>query len=141
MVNQLSSSSEKQPQNNGKSLTHRDSTGLGKPQQKPLPAAVKGAGFLTALERLCSSKNTVQLTPHASETWVSALSIYADRPQIVNRAVIQMATSEDPFPDLGKLLALCERIRREADGTMPQDSTKVRFTNVAQLAAAWGLDV
>ena len=83
----------------------------------------------------------MQLTPHASETWVSALSIYADRPQIVNKAVIQIATSEDPFPDLGKLLAACERIRREADGTMPQDSTKVKFTNVAQLAAAWGLDV
>ena len=52
-----------------------------------------------------------------------------------------MATSEDPFPDLGKLLAACERIRREADGTMPQDSTKVKFTNVEQLAAAWGLEV
>jgi hypothetical protein len=72
---------------------------------------------------------------------VSALSIYADRPQIVNKAVIQMATSEDPFPDLGKLLAACERIRREADGTMPQDSSKVKFTNIAQLAEAWGLDV
>ena len=52
-----------------------------------------------------------------------------------------MATSEDPFPDLGKLLASCERIRRETDGTMPQDATKVKFTNVAQLAEAWGLDV
>ena len=83
----------------------------------------------------------MQLTPHASETWVSALSIYADRPQIVNKAVIQMATSEDSFPDLGKLLAACERIRRESDGTMPQDSSKVKFTNIAQLAAAWGLEV
>ena len=52
-----------------------------------------------------------------------------------------MATSEDPFPDLGKLLAACERIRRDADGTMPQDATKVKFNNVAQLAAAWGLEV
>lgn len=72
---------------------------------------------------------------------MAALSIYAGRPQIVNRAVIQMATSEDPFPDLGKLLSACERIRRETDGTMPQDATKVKFTNVAQLAEAWGLDV
>jgi len=131
-----------QVQNGESVLTPVGSMQSDRPQpSKLLPAAITGAVFLKALERLCSSKNTVQLTPHASETWVSALSIYADRPQIVNKAVIQMATSEDSFPDLGKLLAACERIRRETDGTMPQDSSKVKFTNIAQLAAAWGLEV
>lgn len=110
-------------------------------EQPLLPAAITGAVFLPALERLCSSKNTVQLTPHASETWVSALSIYADKPQVVHRAIIAIATSEDPFPDLGKLLAACEKIRRQLEGTMPQDSSNIKFTNVAGLAAAWGLKV
>ncbi len=72
---------------------------------------------------------------------MSALSIYADKPQVVHRAIIAIATSEDPFPDLGKLLAACEKIRRQLEGTMPQDSSNIKFTNVAGLAAAWGLKV
>ena len=102
---------------------------------------MRGSAFLPALERLCSSKNTVQLTAHAAETWVAALSMYADRPTIVNQAVIEMAVSEDPFPDLGKLLAKCEFIRRSQDGTMPQDSSKVKFSGVKALGKAWGLEV
>lgn len=128
---------------NGNSSTLQASTSSGRPQQKPqlLPAAITGAIFLPALERLCSSKNTVQLTPHASETWVSALSIYSDKPKVVHGAIIALATSEDPFPDLGKLLAACEKIRRQLEGTMPQDSSSIKFTNTKALAAAWGLEV
>lgn len=106
-----------------------------------LPAAISGAKFLPALERLCSAKNTVQLTPHAAETWVSALSIYLSKPEIVHRAIIEMAVADDPFPDLGKLLAKCELIRRTVEGTMPLDNSKVVFRNVAGLAKAWGLEV
>ena len=105
-----------------------------------LPAATKGAVFLPALERLCSSKNTVQLTPHAAETWVAALSIYASRPDVVNTAVVRLAVSEDPFPDLGKLLIECEKVRRAIDGTVPQDAKAIKFDNVKALAEAWGLD-
>lgn len=83
----------------------------------------------------------MQLTPHASETWVSALSIYADKPKVVHGAIIALATSEDPFPDLGKLLAACEKIRRQLEGTMPQDSSNIKFTNTKALAEAWGLEV
>lgn len=83
----------------------------------------------------------MQLTPHAAETWVAALSVYASRPKIVNQAVIRMAVSSDPFPDLGKLLVECERIRRSVDGTLPQDVKAVEFKNVEALAKAWGLDV
>jgi hypothetical protein len=67
--------------------------------------------------------------------------MYADRPAIVNQAVIEMAVSEDPFPDLGKLLAKCEFIRRSQDGTLPQDSSKVKFSSVKALGKAWGLEV
>ena len=117
------------------------STGYGRPQPKPLPAAITGAMFLPALERLCSSKDRVALTPHVAETWVAALSIYAATPKIVNRAVIEMATSEDPFPDLAKLLTKCERIRRTIENTLPQDATQIKFTNTKALAKAWGIDV
>jgi hypothetical protein len=82
------------------------------------------------------------LTPHAAETWSAALaSKYADRPQIANRAIIEIAVSQDPFPDLGKLLVACERIRRTQEGTLPQDATGVKFNDVPALAKAWGIDV
>jgi len=131
------------PQRHASNSTPADSTGSGRQLQKPklLPAAITGAKFLPALERLCSSKNTVQLTPHASETWVSALSLYADRPQIVHKAILTIATSADPFPDLGKLLTLCERFRREENGTLPQDAERVKFSRIDDLAKAWGLEV
>lgn len=106
-----------------------------------LPSAMDGAMFLPALKRLCSAKNTVQLTPHAAETWTAALSIYQNQPQIVNRAIVMLAVSEDPFPDLGKLLSACEKLRRQAAGTMPQADGPIAFRNVAGLARAWGLEV
>ena len=134
-------SSERHLQSNGRNSTPVPSIGSGKLLPKPLEAAVKGSVFLPALERLCSSKNTVQLTAHAAETWVAALSMYSDRPAIVNQAVIEMAVSEDPFPDLGKLLAKCEFIRRSQDNTLPQDSSKVKFSGIKALGKAWGLEV
>ena len=67
--------------------------------------------------------------------------MYEDRPEIVIKAIVDLATCDDPFPDLAKLLTACERIRRHQDGTMPQDATSVRFSNHKALAAAWGLTV
>lgn len=106
-----------------------------------LPAAATGSKFLPALERLCSAKNAVQLTPHAAETWVSALAIYKDRPKIVNRAILTLATSDDPFPDLGKLLTLCERLRREIDNVQTHDIEKTKFKQIEELARMWEIDV
>ena len=104
-----------------------------------LPGTVTGACFLTAIELLVSAKRTLELTPHQAETWTAALSIYQSRPSIVHRAVIELATDEDPFPDLSKLLLRCEKIRRETDGTLPQDAAKLKFSRTAELAKAWGL--
>lgn len=67
--------------------------------------------------------------------------MYAETPKIVNRAIIQLAVDDDPFPDLAKLLAKCERIRRESENTLPQDSTKIKFQDIKTLAKAWGLEV
>jgi len=93
------------------------------------------------LTRLVSSKRTLELTPHQLDTWVSALSIYNDRPKIVNRAILELSVSDDPFPDLSKLLAKCEYLRRVADNKLPQDSTKITFRDVTGLAKAWGIEV
>lgn len=120
---------------NGSNSTPSRSSG-----SETLPAVSKGIQFLPALQRLCSSKNTVQMTKHGAETWTAALSLYADKPRIVNLAVVELAVSPDPFPDLGKLLAVCERIRRTLEGTLPQDSTKITFKDHEKLARAWGLD-
>ena len=98
--------------------------------------------FLPALERLCSAKNNVQLTPHKAETWVAALGeFYGDRPEIANLAIVQLAVSDDPFPELGKLLLACELLRRQKDNQMPQDPSTLKFTSTKQLAKAWGIKV
>lgn len=82
----------------------------------------------------------MQLTPHAAETWLAALGqLYGDRVDIVNLAVVQIAASSDPFPDLGKLLLACEVIRRGKDGSVPQG--EIKFNSTRALAEAWGLQI
>ena len=121
--------------------TQQPSSIVSDKQRPMLPASVTGAMFLDGLERLVSSKRTLELTDHQTETWLAALSMYAENPKIVNRAIIQLAVDDDPFPDLAKLLAKCERIRREMENTLPQDSPKIKFQDVKTLAKAWGLEV
>ena len=63
-------------------------------------------------------KNQAQFTPHQSETWAAALSVYDTK--IVNRAILEQGLSSDPFPDLSKIMIRCEHYRRQAADTMPQ---------------------
>jgi hypothetical protein len=106
---------------------------------QPLPASLKGAAVLPALERLCSAKKTVELTDHQTETWLASLSVFDHK--IVNEAVIRLAHSEDPFPDLGKLVKFCEALRRERSGTPSQGDVKLGKGTMLALAEAWGLEV
>ena len=115
--------------------THSPDSG----QLQLLPAAVKAANLLPALERLCSSKTAVTLTEHQAETWLAALSIYDTR--IVHEAVIRASMSADPFPDLGKLVSACDAIRREQAGLPSQDSQRLGTKQLKALALAWGLEV
>jgi hypothetical protein len=108
-------------------------------QQGLIPTAITGSIFLEPLKRLVSSKRTLELTPHQAETWLAALSIYSERPRLVYRAMVELAVDPDPFPDLAKLLARCERIRREADKTLPNDGRPVVFNSHSALAEAWGI--
>jgi len=106
-----------------------------------LPAAIEGSAFVEPLARLVSAKRTLELTRHQTETWVSALSIYKETPEIVHRAILKLATSDDPFPDLSKLLTLCERIRRETNNVHTQDPEKTKFNRIEALAKVWGIEV
>lgn len=104
-----------------------------------LPAAVSAMGLLGSLERLCSAKRTIELSPHQADTWLASLSIFDE--VIVNEAVIRIAHSDDPFPDLGKLVMRCEQLRREKSGTMPQGEVKLGSATLQQLADAWGVKI
>lgn len=123
---------------NGNNGTQTPSTSS---KQQLLPAAVKAiSNVRPALQRLCSMKNTVQLTPHAVETWCAVLGLYDTT--IVNEAVVRIGLSEDPFPDLGKLVTRCEAIRRERAGTVAQsDRPQLGSAAVARAARALGLEV
>jgi hypothetical protein len=104
-----------------------------------LPAAIKGEGLLPVLERLCSAKRALELTPHQAETWAASLSVFD--PKIVNEAIIRIAHSDDPFPDLGKIIMRCEFMRRELEGTASQGETKLGTTTLKLLAEAWGVEI
>lgn len=110
-------------------------------QSQFLSATIDAYQFVKPLKRLVSSKRTLELTHHQLDTWVSALAIYKDRPKIVNRAILTLATSDDPFPDLGKLLTLCERLRREIDNVQTHDIEKTKFKRIEELARMWEIDV
>ena len=111
-----------------------------------LPAAIKAFSDLSnPLQRLCALKNQAQFTPFALETWVAALSVYPT--EHVNRAVLQIALSADPFPDAGKIVAQCQRMRSEAkmaNGEYARteiDHTKPTAATVKAVAEALQLNI
>jgi len=85
-------------------------------------------------------KNQAQFTPHKAETWAAALSIFD--PRDANRAILEQGLTEDPFPDLAKIIIRCERIRRERDGTVPQGGvTQVSSSVVSKIASVFSLEI
>jgi hypothetical protein len=60
---------------------------------------------------------------------------------VANEAIIRAALSTDPFPDLGKLVAACDAIRRERSGMPAQDKPRLGTETLKKLANAWGLHV
>lgn len=107
-----------------------------------LPAAARVAHeLLPSLERLCSMKRTVSLTDHQAETWLAVLSRFKVRH--INRAIIEIGLSEDPFPDLAKLVA---KVQSYEDQESPvyapgRDHGKVSLKRVAEVAKVLKLEV
>jgi hypothetical protein len=56
---------------------------------------------------LCAMKRTVAFTPEQILTWYAGLASFPE--WIVNRAVIELATSTDRFPEFGDVYKLCRR--------------------------------
>ena len=73
-------------------------------------------------------KRTVELTPHQVMTWLAVLGVF--EVAIVNRALVEIGLSADPFPDLGKIVQKCEAIRKEAttysDNRLPTPSPLIQ---------------
>ena len=105
-----------------------------------LPSAVQAAAtLLPALERLCSMKQRVMLTDHQTETWLAVLSQFPVK--AVNRAVLKLGLSSDPFPDLGKIVIECQRIT-SADNYAPgRNPENVSSGTLSSVAKALGLEV
>ena len=90
--------------------------------------------------RLCAAKNQAMLSAYAMETWCAVLSVYPA--PVVNRAVIEMALGTDPFPDLGKVVAKCQRVLASQSKHVTQaDPEKLGAGALKRIAAALQLVV
>lgn len=64
-------------------------------------------GVATALAHLCALKRTSNFTDLQVDAWYGGLSAFPD--WIINRAVLELATSETRFPEFGDVYQLCRR--------------------------------
>jgi len=91
---------------------------------------------------LCDLKVRTELTPHQLETWTKTLSVFPI--QIVNRSILEIGLSEDPFPDLGKIVMRCQRMT-EAHKYSPHgatnESTTPNMTTIQAVAESLALDI
>ena len=64
-------------------------------------------------------------------------------PQTVNRACVQLGLSVDPFPDLSKVVALCQHLEAEKDPQVVrgEQTGKPSKTLIENAARALGLEV
>jgi hypothetical protein len=84
-------------------------------------------------------KNNLTFTPHQLETWVAVLSVFD--PVFVTRACVEIGLSEDPFPDLGKVVTRCERYRRQQSKEVFRDERVITGSLVSRVAEALELKV
>ena len=135
-------------------IDHRATTGLTRRQgeNRPtpacsadsepqlLPSAMQATEtLLPALERLCSMKQRVMLTDHQTETWLAVLSQFPVT--VVNRAVLKLGLSSDPFPDLGKIVIECQRITSAGNYAPGRNPDLVSNSTLTSVASALRLEV
>ena len=79
----------------------------------------------------------------AMARWLALLSPFDFR--IVNRAIVEFGINEDPFPEIGKIITICERIA--AGGTTystaggPVKTWEAPKPEVVRAAKALRLDI
>jgi len=103
-----------------------------------LPSSETGKSLMV----LCSMKSQAQFTPHQLATWAAVLGLYPT--ETVNRAVLTIGLSVDPFPDLAKVVASCQAIEAEKNPQVvrgEQTAGKPSIAIVDAAATALGLKV
>jgi hypothetical protein len=87
-------------------------------------------------------KSQAQFTPHQLDTWARVLDMFPAR--TINRAVVKIGLSVDPFPDLAKVVAACQAIESEKNPQVvrgEQTTAKPTIAIVNAAAEALGLDI
>ena len=93
-----------------------------------------------AIMRLCSAKNRAQMTRFDLETWTAVLSVYPAA--VANHAIVEMMLSPDPFPDLGKVVRLCQvRMAKTGQRTGPGNPEALTVRTIQQIAAALEIEI
>lgn len=99
-----------------------------------------------ALAHLCALKRTAGFDEIQTLAWFGALSAFPD--WIINRAVLELATSETRFPEFGDVYQLCRRQALKAGILKPPEyspnggeKTERKITNdeIHTIGAALGL--
>ncbi len=120
---------------------HHQGQQLSEESNRTLTLSQRSLATAPAIKTLCSMKSQAQFTPHQLATWAAVLSQY--EAAIVNEAVLHLGLSPDPFPDLAKLVAACERIRAELNPQVirGEPSGKLSAALIASSAEALGLSI
>ena len=81
-----------------------------------------------------------EFTRHQSETWCAALSVFPFG--VVNRALIEISLSDDPFPNLGKVVMRCQQeMQKRSDVVSQADASKPMRSTINKVAAAFEISL
>jgi hypothetical protein len=109
---------------------------------QPLPQLSK-ADFQKAMSHLTALKRSADFTAEQILTWYGGLASFPA--WIVNRAVIELATSTDRFPEFGDVYSLCRRqaiqkgLIEQSYSPHSQVDQKITSSEIETIGAALGL--
>jgi hypothetical protein len=79
-------------------------------------------------------KSQAQFTPHQLDTWARVLSLFPAA--TINRAAVTIGLSVDPFPDLAKVVAVCQAIEAERNPQVVRGEQATGKPSIAMVNAA-----
>ena len=138
------------PQNRPEQIRHpQEARALSRSENKPALISCKPTQVLSkpefskAMAHLTAMKRTADFTPEQVHTWHMGLSAFPA--WIVNRAVIELATSTDRFPEFGDVYNLCRRqaiqkgLIEQPYSPHSQVDQKITSNEIETIGAALGL--
>ena len=115
---------------------------IGQQPTRALPTSPQRQECARALAHLCLMKRQATFSKEEADCWVTILAMFPT--ETVNRAMLQLGLSTDPFPDLGKLVAACQAIEAERNPQVVRGETSAGRPNkglISAAAKALGLEV